>query len=63
MMMNEDFADLAGMIRLISCNFCAAHWALAGTKWLLKNWLDIDIEDVRELNYRTGAFPGTMRIR
>ena len=25
MMMNEDFADISGIIRLISCNFCAAH--------------------------------------
>lgn len=63
MMMNEDFADISGIIRLISCNFCAAHWALAGTKWLLKTWLGVDMEDVREMNYRTGAFPGTMRVR
>lgn len=63
MMMNEDFADISGIIRLISCNFCAAHWALAGTKWLLKTWLGVDMEAVREMNYRTGAFPGTMRVR
>ena len=63
MMMNEEFAGISGIIKLISCNFCAAHWALAGTKWLLKTWLGIEMEDVREMNYRTGAFPGTMRVR
>ncbi len=63
MMMNEDFSDIAGIIKLISCNFCAAHWALAGTRWLLKTWLGVEMEDVREMNYRTGAFPGCMRVR
>lgn len=63
MMMNEEFADISRIIKLVSCNFCAAHWAIAGTKWLLKAWLGVEMEDVREMNYRTGAFPGTMRVR
>lgn len=63
LMMNEELSHIGSIIKLISCNFCAAHWALAGTKWLLKTWLDIDIEDVKELNYRTGAFPGVMHVR
>jgi len=62
MMMNEQFAEIRSIIKLISCNFCAAHWALAGTKWLLKTWLNIDIENVKELRYRMGTFPGTMRV-
>ncbi len=65
MMMSDDeeLQKISSIIKLISCNFCAAHWALAGTKWLLKTWLNIEMEDVVEMNYRTGAFPGTMRVR
>jgi len=62
MMMSGKFPEYTDMIKLISCNFCAAHWALAGTKWLLKTWFKIDLEDVKELRYRTGAFPGSTTV-
>ncbi|OQA86638.1 MAG: coenzyme F420-reducing hydrogenase subunit beta [Lentisphaerae bacterium ADurb.Bin242] len=61
MMLEGDFAEYTGIIRLVISSFCAAHWALAGTRWLLKTWLGVEMEDVKELRYRTGTFPGTFR--
>ena len=62
MMMSGKFPEYTDMIKLISCNFCAAHWALAGTKWLLDTWFHVKLEDVKELRYRTGAFPGSTTV-
>ncbi|MBR2374150.1 MAG: hypothetical protein IKA87_07975, partial [Lentisphaeria bacterium] len=28
MMMDEKFAEISSIIKLVTCNFCAAHWAL-----------------------------------
>jgi len=60
MMLNDKLAKYGDIIKLVTSNFCAAHWALAGTKWLLKLWLDLDVKDITQLKYRTGKFPGDL---
>ena len=60
MMLNEKLAKYGGIIKLLISNVCAAHWSMAGTKWLIKKWLDIDVKDIQKLSYRAGKFPGDL---
>lgn len=62
LMLDEKFADVAGRIKVILSNFCAAHWSRFGTEWLLTEKMKLNLNDVKSLRYRARPFPGMFKV-
>lgn len=63
MMMYDEFRDIGGRIKLLISNICATHWSLHGTEWLIEKKMNLKLEDVAGLKYRSKPFPGGFRIK
>ncbi len=62
MMLDPDFADLVGNVRLVISNICGAHWSRHGTENLITNWMRTDLADVAGIKYRARPFPGQFTV-
>jgi len=62
-MLDENFKEIGGRIKLVISNICAAHWSLHGTEWLIKEQLGLKLEEVAGLKYRTRPFPGIFQVK
>ena len=62
MMLDEKFADIRKRIKVIICNFCAAHWSRYATEWLITEKMKLKLEDVKKMLYRARPFPGMFKV-
>ncbi|MGI6100365.1 MAG: hypothetical protein GX174_03785 [Lentisphaerae bacterium] len=58
MMLDAEFDDIVGRVKLIIGNICGSHWGRHGTENLIRNWMKTDLKDVAALKYRARPFPG-----
>ena len=62
MMLDDDFQDITGRVKLVVSNICGAHWGRHGTESLIRDWMKTDLADVAAIKYRARPFPGDFTV-
>ena len=62
MMLQDEFAEFTSRIKIIISNICGAHWSRHGTESLIRDWMKVDLADVKAIKYRARPFPGEFRV-
>lgn len=63
-MLDPGTRNIAKKVTMTVGIFCAAQYYFKGTEHLIKEWCGIrELDDVAELNYRAGDWPGSFTVR
>lgn len=62
MMLDSEFQEIVGNVKLVISNICGAHWSRHGTENLIQNWMHTKLEDVAAIKYRARPFPGNFAV-